>query len=62
MSTRTTEPQLSKITHRYRALPLLQPSEMAAYQILGSKTVKNVQIDSQTTELWLKQLKTSRNL
>ncbi len=26
------------------------------YQILGSKTVKNVQIDPQTAEIWPKQL------
>ena len=49
-STRTTEAKLLKFKtswHRYRAFQLLQLSEMA-YQILGGKTVKNVQMDPQT--------------
>ena len=43
---RTTEAQLKT----------LYPSEMAPYQILGGKAVKNIQIDPQTTELWLNKI------
>ena len=35
----------------HTAAQLKTPSEMAASQILGGKTVKNVQFDSQTTEI-----------
>ncbi len=38
----TTEAELNSLYHKW--LP---------YRILGSKTVKNVQIDQQTTEIWL---------
>ena len=35
----------------------MKPSEMASYQNLGGKPVKNVQIEPQTTEIWQKQAK-----
>ncbi len=35
---------------------MMKPSEMASISILSGKTVKNVQIDPQTTEIWPKQL------
>ncbi len=44
--------------HQYRAFSLLQPSELVPlFEILGGTTVKNVQIDPQTTKIWFKQAK-----
>ncbi len=34
----------------------MKPLEMASYQIRDCKTVKNVQIDPKTTDIWPKQL------
>ena len=42
--------------HRQWTFSPLQPSGMSPYQILGGKTVKNVQIDSQTTAIWLEKI------
>ncbi len=61
-SPKTTEAQLSKITKKSSTslktqlnVPRNHQKELS-YKSLGSKTVKNVQIDLQTTKLWPKQL------
>ena len=48
----------NKVNRTTVALPFYSSyhHKWLSYQILGSKTVKNVQIDPQTTEIWLKWL------
>ncbi len=45
---------------RFRAFSILQRSEMAYNQILDEKTVKDIQIDPQTTEIGPKKLNVLR--
>ncbi len=49
----TTEAQLSTQPLKLREFAIKPPEMAFFYQILGSKTVKNVKIDPQTTEIWL---------
>ncbi len=64
-STRTTQAQLSKIILNYPSPPLPTDTrhfrsynyqKWLPYQILGGKTVKTLQIDPQTKEIWTKRL------
>ncbi len=38
--------------HRYRAFHLSNHQKWLSYQIQGGKTVKKVQTDPQTTDIW----------
>ena len=49
----------SKNTHLKREVWHLRHQKWLSYHILGSKSVKNVQINPQTTEIWSNRVKRS---
>ncbi len=53
---RSTEGQISKDYLKFKTILKTNQKWFFFYQTLGVKTVKNVQIDPQTTEIWTKML------